>query len=381
MSTTARVAQASRLCGHPGMSITRRDCLRVVAGTAAGAWAGSLIACERQVKPESVVAYCSVDADVAQPIFEAFEKSSGIRVDAVYDTEATKTTGLVNRLLGEKERPRADVWWSSEPLGTIRLARAGVLTPGAVTTELSPAHAADGSWGLLARRRRELVFNTTLVQQAEAPNRLAGLLDARWKDRIVMARPQFGTTRTHIAALVHAHGIENTESFLRSLKSNGVCLLDGNSAVVRTVASGGAALGLTDSDDVLSGQANSWSISSIPIGNHMVALTHDRFSRGELFPESALQIPGTAAFVRGGPSPDRARVLLKYLLGKEVDDALTRSPFATWPMRGPTAAESVLGEWRDDRKRPWLPVMDIDFEAVASNDAQAMAICDRVFGS
>jgi len=49
-------------------------------------------------KPESqeVVIYTSLDKVFSQPILEAFEKETGIKVLDVYDSEATKTTGLVN---------------------------------------------------------------------------------------------------------------------------------------------------------------------------------------------------------------------------------------------------------------------------------------------
>ncbi|MHB1317021.1 MAG: hypothetical protein ACYCYF_00205, partial [Anaerolineae bacterium] len=44
-----------------------------------------------------VVVYCSRDQLYAEPVLQAFEQESGIRVEAIYDTGATKTVGLVNR--------------------------------------------------------------------------------------------------------------------------------------------------------------------------------------------------------------------------------------------------------------------------------------------
>jgi hypothetical protein len=45
----------------------------------------------------------------------------------VYDSEATKTIGLVNRLIAEKDSPRADVFWNAETGKTITLKKKGVL--------------------------------------------------------------------------------------------------------------------------------------------------------------------------------------------------------------------------------------------------------------
>src|ERR1051325_239877 len=77
----------------------------------------------------SVVIYCSVDEEFARPLLAEFEKRSNITVQAQYDTEAGKTTGLVERLRAERQHPRADVFWSSEVFGTIELAEQGVLAP------------------------------------------------------------------------------------------------------------------------------------------------------------------------------------------------------------------------------------------------------------
>ena len=61
-----------------------------------------------------VVCYTSVDQEYAGPVFEAFEARAGIHVLVVYDTEAAKTTGLVNRLIAEQAHPVCDVFWNNE---------------------------------------------------------------------------------------------------------------------------------------------------------------------------------------------------------------------------------------------------------------------------
>ena len=65
-------------------------------------------------KAEQVVVYTSLDQIFSEPVLREFEKETGIKVRAVYDVEATKTTGLVNRLIAEKNNPQADVFWNSE---------------------------------------------------------------------------------------------------------------------------------------------------------------------------------------------------------------------------------------------------------------------------
>src|SRR4051812_5594844 len=63
-----------------------------------------------------VVVYTSVDQPFSQPVFDSFEKATGIHVRAVYDTEETKSTGVVNRLIAEAKTPQADVFWANDPV-------------------------------------------------------------------------------------------------------------------------------------------------------------------------------------------------------------------------------------------------------------------------
>ena len=85
--------------------------------------------CGKKAPSREVVVYTSLDKVFSQPILEEFESKTGIKVLAVYDSEATKTTGLVNRLIAEKDAPRADVFWNSETGRTIVLKQKGVPAP------------------------------------------------------------------------------------------------------------------------------------------------------------------------------------------------------------------------------------------------------------
>jgi len=59
--------------------------------------------------PRTVTVYVSTDRVFSEPVLRQYERRSGVRVNPVYDTEETKSTGLANRLLAEKDRPPADV--------------------------------------------------------------------------------------------------------------------------------------------------------------------------------------------------------------------------------------------------------------------------------
>lgn len=290
-----------------------------------------------------VVLYSSVDDYLLRDILPRFEKDTGIAVRLVGDTEATKTTGLVQRLIAERERPRADVWWSSEVLGTIGLADAGLLEPCTSAAEKdvpggwpTGLRAADGTWYGFGSRARVVVYNTKRVQAEDVPRRLADLVDAKWKGRFGIARPQFGTTRTHMAALAAAWGEEQFAAWLGAVKANGVRQYDGNSAIVRAVAHGEIDVGLTDSDDVWAAQREGWPVE-------LVFEAAEEPGSSRWWSTGPLPIPNTVARVRGGPNAEAAGRLIDYLLSEKVERMLAASDSHNTPVREGLRAE--FEEW------------------------------------
>jgi iron(III) transport system substrate-binding protein len=62
---------------------------------------------------DRVVVYVSEDQVFSEPILRDFERETGIRVKAVFDTKEAKSTGVMNRLMAEKNNPQADVYWAA----------------------------------------------------------------------------------------------------------------------------------------------------------------------------------------------------------------------------------------------------------------------------
>jgi iron(III) transport system substrate-binding protein len=330
-----------------------------------------------------VVLYSSADTDLVKLITAAFEKDTGIKVKWVGDTEATKNTGLVQRLRAEKDTPRADVWWSSEPFATINLAKEGVFekyTSAAGEKSIDggwPAamRAQDGTWYGFAQRARCVVYNTDRVKSEDVPHTLAALADARFKDRVGMARPRFGTTGGHMAAIAQIHGVDGLRIWLKSMKANGLRLYDGNASVMRAVANGEIHVGLTDTDDVWAGQRQAYPIEIAYEQNDIAANPTASFKPP---PETLkigwgpLVIPNMAALVKGGPNPDNARKLVDYLLSEKVERLLAESDSHNIPLHPKLAAEPAFAKYAI--KDP----MKISLEQVASLMNEALKVCDEV---
>ncbi len=271
------------------------------------------LSCGDRSERQQVVLYCSVDQAVAEPVIAVFEKQAGIKVLARYDTEASKTVGLVQRIRAEAASPSADVFWSGEVFHTIRLAREGLLASyHSESTQTWPAGLADpnGLWYGFALRARVIGYNTNKVSAQEAPKSLEDVLDAKWKGRLVMASPEFGTTGGDVASWFAHYGPQRAKEILRRLKDNEVRLVSGNSTAVRMVATGQADLCFTDTDDVYAGQRNGWPVA-------MSFLDQNG--------EGVLTIPNTAAMIKGGPHAQAAKRLIQFLLSEEVERLLVES--------------------------------------------------------
>lgn len=295
-----------------------------------------------------VVVYTSVDQVYSEPILRRFERQSGIRVKAVFDVEAAKTVGLVNRLLAERERPRCDVFWNSEVVRTIVLKRRGVLAPYRSPSARDVPEAfrdPEGYWAGVALRARVLIYNRELLPPERVPRSILELARPAWRGKVAMAYPLFGTTATHVAALFVALGSQRTEALLRALRDNAL-ILDGNAMVRDAVVEGRVPLGLTDTDDV------------------NVALAAGK-PVGMAFPRETLLIPHTAVLVRGCPHPEEARRLIDYLLSPEVERELLRLGAAQFTVRGIP---------------PQLEALRVNWEEVASSLEEAMRLCRLLFG-
>lgn len=287
-------------------------------------------ACQRQSGTESrgtnkgseeVTVYVSTDRVFSEPILKAYEQKTGVKVNAVYDTEETKSTGLANKLLAEKNNPQADVFWSNEPVRTLVLKSRGALAPyQSANAEGIPAIFRDPEnyWTGFSARIRVIVYNTKLVKPEEAPKSIYDLADPKWKDQIAIADPRFGSTSFHVAALYAELGDEKADEFFRKLKANGVKIVPGNSVVRDLVVKGEVKMGLTDTDDV-----NVALEDKQPVA---MALP-DRDGMG------APLMPNMVSLISGAPRAEAGKRMIDYLLSAEVERALAQSEAVQIPLR------------------------------------------------
>ncbi len=284
------------------------------------------------IKVHQVIAYCAQDQVYAEPIFREFSRQTGIKVRAVYDSEAVKTVGLANRLLAERTHPQCDLFWGNEELRTRQLAAQGVFR-------------ATNGWLAVGYRSRRVAINTKRLALATAPHSLLDLTNETWRGKVALAYPQFGTTATHFHALRQYWGEEHWQAWCRALAANKPLLVDGNSVVVKMVGRGEAWVGLTDSDDVAAGQAEGLSIAPLP-------------STGE-----TLRIPNTVGVICGAPHPEAAQRLFEYLQRPEV----LRELVAAHALEGLSPSEVTT------------PVLKVDWDTLLRDLETTTAALNAIF--
>lgn len=319
----------------------------------------ALTGCGRN--PGDVVVYTSRDQLYAEPVLKAFEQETGIRVRAVYDTGATKTVGLTNRLLAEKDHPQADVFWNSEVARTIILKRAGALAPyvSPQAKDIPPRYKdPEGYWTGFGARARVILYNTRLVSPEEAPRSLFDLTQPRWRSRVALGTPVLGTMATHHTALFLHLGDEQARAFFQALAANDVRIVVGNTAVRDAVSSGEVPLGVIDTSDAQ---------EAIADGAPVAIIYPDQDGLGTLL------IPNSVALIAGAPHPENARRFIDYLLRPETERALAWSRSAQMPLHPGVEVPPHV------RRADQITTFDVDFEAIAGRMDEVTAYLQALF--
>ena len=247
----------------------------------------------RWFKPQNaVIIYAAQDQVYAEPILNEFEQQTGIKVRAIYDSEATKTVAIANRLLAERSHPQCDVYWGNEELRTRQLAVQNIFRE-------------TNGWVAFGYRSRRIAVsmatNVTL-----APKSLLDLTNAAYRGQVALAYPLFGSTATHLLALRQHWGIAGWESWCRALAANKPMVVDGNSVSARMAGKGQVAVALTDSDDIAAEIREGGKLRSLPLDG------------------DSLLLPNTVAVIRGAPHPSAAQRLFEYLQSHVVTEKLVQ---------------------------------------------------------
>lgn len=307
--------------------------------------------------------YCTLDQEFSEPLLKQFSKELGFAIDQRYDTEGTKTVGLVSAINEEKSNPRCSVFWNNELAHTVRLAQLGLLEPyDSPAAAAIPAAFQDPQhhWTGFAARARVLIVNTDkLPDPQQWPTGYRDLIDPKWRGRCGVAKPINGTTLTHFTALRQVLGEAKFGEFLDGLAQNDVRMLGGNGACAVQVREGQLDWAFTDTDDYHVAKSK---------GFHVACVFPDQQEGGI----GTMLIPNSVALVKGGPNPEASKRVIDKILAVETEALLAAAESAQIPLRsgikGPDDPSILaVGAFR---ALPW------DVAATARD----LALCGQEFG-
>jgi iron(III) transport system substrate-binding protein len=291
----------------------------------------------------------------AEPVLQEFERRSGIRVRAVYDVEASKATGLANRIAAEKSRPQADVFWNGEFVQTLRLQAQGALAVSKPSNgETLPGNLRDsnGFWYACGGRFRVILVHNRLSHAARP---------LRWEDLssdLALALPLFGTSADQAAALYAVWGTDRAQKLYEQAKARGARVVAGNSVVRDLVAQGTVSAGWTDSDDACGALAQ---------GAPVTIVLPDQQEQGTLL------VPGTVAQIAGAPHPAQALALIDYLLDPATEKTLIERGYFQVSVRPGGAVHPCVGA-------PSVKTMPVRLEAIAAHLEGSRRDLTAIFG-
>jgi iron(III) transport system substrate-binding protein len=263
-----------------------------------------------------VVVYSSVDEEFARPLAEQFEKETGISVELVSDTEKAKSSGLLNRLIEEKDRPQCDVFLSEDPVRSAILKKRGISAPyaspsaeGLLPEFSDPEH----HWTGMSARVRVLLINKKhpIFKTQPFPTSVYDLANPRYKGTACIGSPLFGTTTLHCLAIFRYLGEEKAKQLFEDMLKNEVHVLQSDGDVEDRVEKGDFAFGLTDNDDGMAAVRESK-------GKKMDMVIPTASGLGMLAPDAPV-------LIKNGPNPANAKKFIDFILRPETEAALARS--------------------------------------------------------
>lgn len=304
-------------------------------------------------EPDLVV-YCALDQVHSETLIQRFEKETGLTVLVEFDTEATKTVGLVGRIREESKRGRCDVFWNNEIANTVALAQEGRLQAyDSPSAKDIPAQYRDpeNRWTAFAARARVFIVNTDLMDPGDVSG-MQDLLDPKWAGKVGMARPLTGTTLTHMTALFRVLGEEPARAYLDAVHAANLRgeldLTSGNATLMRKVRDGKLHWGWTDTDDFWVAKSDGYPVEAVypdQEGEH---------------PLGTLVIPNSIAMIADAPHPAAAKRFIDWVLSEQVEAELAASRTMQIPVRPEVTRPAHVPVFGAKGLKP----MDVDFQAV-----------------
>jgi iron(III) transport system substrate-binding protein len=246
--------------------------------------------------------YSGREEELVGPLFERFERESGIDVEVRYGDSAE----LAATIAEEGENSPADVFFAQDPgsLGAVEAEDLLLELPGSVVERVPTRFRdPDGRWVGTSGRVRVLAYNTDALGEDDLPASVFELADPRWQGRIGLP-PTNASFQAFVSAMRLTEGEERTREWLEAIAANEPKLYENNIQTVEAVASGEIDVGLVNHYYLYLVKEEQ---PDAPVANHFLAGSD---------PGALVSVAGVAVLA-GTDDRDAAVQFVEYLLSDE----------------------------------------------------------------
>lgn len=306
---------------------------------------------------EGLVVYSGRNEAIIAPLFEEFEKATGIEVAVKYGSSAN----LAATLLEEGDKTPADLFLSQDAgaLGALQEAdRLTALDPALLAKVPAELRSREGRWVGVSGRVRVLVYNPDLVPPSMLPRSYTELTGPQWRGKLGIAPPN-ASFQAFVTALRVTKGEAEAKEFLEALEANEPKTFEGNAIIVDEVDAGRLAAGLVN-QYYLAEKVAEAGAGAVRAKNHF-------FPAGDL--GGLVNVGGVGVLADADTDP-RAAQFVEFLLGKAGQEFFANET-KEYPLVAGFDADPSLPPFAS------LETPDIDLSQLSSLE-KTLALLDEV---
>ena len=305
--------------------------------------------------------YTYRETKLVAPLFEAFTKETGIKVNVV-----SASSGLEQRIKTEGANSPADVLLTVDISRLEDAVQNGITQPLQSKTVEQAVPAAfrdsEGHWTAVAMRGRVVYASKERVKQNAMT--YEELADPKWKGKICIRSGQYMYNNALFAAMIVKHGEAKTEEWLKGLKANlAQKPSGGDRETARDIAAGKCDIGI--------GNTYYW------------ALMNDKETDRKPWAEATRVILPTfegggthvnvsgVALIKTAPNKANAVKFIEWMVGPTAQQMHADLTYE-YPMRAGVPINQTIASYGELKRDP-MPLAQI-----AANRKKASALVDKV---
>jgi len=304
----------------------------------------------------SIVVYNAQHEQLLEEIAPKFTDKTGIEVELRNGSDPE----LAAQLMQEGDASPADVFLTENSPAMSAVEGAGLFAPlDEAAVEPIPAQyrPESGDWTGFVARSTVLVYNTSMVDEADLPDSIMDLADPEYAGMISFS-PTGADFQAIVAAVLDLEGEEATQEWLDGLKANGTTY-DGNNVVLESVNAGESAIGII--------YHYYWYRDQAEAGDNSDNTELSFF--GNQDPGAFLSISG-AGVLAASDNPDEAQQFVAYLTSEEGQQALADSYALEYPLN-PAVTLGPPVKPLAELDPPTVAISDLDGDKVVEMMTQA----------